>query len=176
MNEKKLVKALLSWVKTLMLAVLVGVIVNTTLLASAHVVSGSMENTIMTDSRVMGLRVAYLFNEPGRFDVILFNSPNNDSPVPYVKRIIGIPSEKVEIINGKIFIDDSNIPLDDYFIKEVAQGNAGPFFVPEGCYFVLGDNRDGSSDSRHWENRYVPREYIIGRLYLIYFPSPQMLD
>jgi len=135
-----------------------------------------MENTIMTDSRVMGLRVSYLLNEPGRYDIILFNPPDDVTSIPYVKRIIGLPNETVNIIEGKVYINDSDIPLDDSFIKDTARGNYGPFIIPDNCYFVLGDNRNGSNDSRHWSNKYVPRDNIIGRLYLELYPSPHLLD
>ena len=176
MKKKRVIKELLSWIRTLAVAAVCAFVINNTLVASALVVSSSMENTIMTDSRVMGLRVAYLLSEPGRFDIILFQPPDDETSIPYVKRIIGLPGEKVEIINGKVYIDDSDTPLDDSFVKETARGNFGPYEVPEGCYFVLGDNRNGSRDSRYWDNKYVPRNSILGRLYIEYFPSLHLLD
>jgi len=176
MNKNKVVSEILSWTKHIAIAVVCGLIINYTLVASALVVSSSMENTIMTDSRVMGLRVAYLINEPDRFDIILFQPPDDAASMPYVKRIIGLPNEKVEIIDGKVYIDDSEIPLDDSFTKEEMRGNYGPYFVPAGSYFVLGDNRNGSQDSRYWANAFVPRDNIIGKLYIELYPSPHILD
>jgi len=176
MKKKRKVKEILSWVKHLVIALACALIINNMLVASAVVVSSSMENTIMTDSRVMGLRVAYLVSEPNRFDIILFQPPDDEASIPYVKRIIGLPYEKVEIIDGKIYIDDSAVPLDESFIKEVARGDFGPYFVPDNSYFVLGDNRNGSRDSRYWVNQFVPRDNIIGRIYIEYFPSPHLLD
>jgi len=176
MKESKFKKELISWIRTIAIAVILGVIVNSTVIASTHVISGSMEDTVMTNSRVMGFRLSYLIGEPGRFDIIVFNTPENDSSIPYVKRIIGLPNEKVEIIDGKVFIDDSDVPLDDSFVKGVAQGSYGPFHVPENSYFVLGDNRNSSVDSRHWVNKYVKRGDIIGKLYFEYFPTPRLLD
>jgi len=176
MKKKRIVKEILSWIRSLVIALVCALIINKTLIASAVVVSSSMENTIMTDSRVMGLRVSYVFSEPKRFDIILFHPPDDEASIPYVKRIIGLPNEKVEIKSGKVYIDDSDVPLDDSFVKEVARGDYGPFSVPDGCYFVLGDNRNGSNDSRHWKNRYVPKENIIGRLYIELYPSPHILD
>jgi len=176
MEKRSLGKEIFSWVKTLAIAFICALIINNTLIASALVVSSSMENTIMTDSRVMGLRVSYLVSEPQRFDIILFDPPIGGDSFPYVKRIIGLPTEKVEIIDGLVYIDDSTTPLDDSFIKGEARGDFGPFFVPEGSYFVMGDNRNGSNDSRHWENKYVPRESILGKLYFEYYPTPHMLQ
>ena len=176
MNKKRVIKEILSWVMTIAIAFIIAFVLNHTLVASALVISSSMENTIMTDSRVMGLRVAYIFHEPNRFDIILFTPPDDETSLPYVKRIIGLPNEKVEIIDGKVYIDDSDTPLDDSFIRENARGSYGPYYVPEGSYFVLGDNRNGSNDSRFWVNKFVPRESIQGKIYFEYFPSPHLLD
>ena len=176
MKKNKIAKEVLAWTKTLALAFVFAFIVNNTLIASALVVSSSMENTIMTDSRIMGLRTVYVISEPDRFDIILFHPPDSETPIQYVKRIIGLPNEKVEIIDGKVYIDDSDVPLDEPFIKEAAWGNYGPFFVPEDSYFVMGDNRNNSNDSRHWTNKFVPRDNIIARLYIEYFPTPHLLN
>ena len=177
MKEKNIKKEIFSFVRMVIIAVACGIIINTTIIASAHVISGSMENTVMTDSRVMGLRFIYYFSEPDRFDIILFHPPEGESSTyPYVKRIIGLPNERIQIIDGKVYIDDSAVPLDEGFVKGFAYGNYGPFEVPDNCYFVMGDNRNGSIDSRHWSNRFVPRSSIIAKLYLEYFPSPQIFS
>jgi len=176
MKAERVKKEILGWVKTVVIAFVCALIINNTLIASALVISSSMENTIMTDSRVMGLRVAYVFSEPKRFDIILFQPPDDETSIPYVKRIIGLSNEKVEIIDGKVYINDSDVPLDDSFIKEEAYGDYGPYYVPEGCYFVMGDNRNGSSDSRAWVNKFVAKDKILGKIYFEYFPSPHLLD
>ena len=152
----------------------IAVILNTTVFANAVVISGSMENTIMTNSRVFGARLAYLFDEPKRFDIILFDDPDNISAIPLLKRIIGLPNETVEIIDGKVYIDGSDIPLDDSFIKEEARGNFGPFYIPENCYFVLGDNRNYSHDSKNWANSFVSIETILGKVFVVYYPMPKI--
>ena len=93
-----------------------------------------------------------------------------------IKRIIGLPNEKVEIIDGKVYIDDSISPLNEVFIKGFASGNFGPFNVPDNNYFVMGDNRNSSIDSRHWNNRFIPRSSIIAKLYLEFYPTPHIFD
>ena len=175
MKKEKLKKELLSSIRAIVIAIVLGIIINSTLIVSAQVISASMENTIMTNSRVAGLRISYIFNEPNRFDIILFNPPDEDSDIPYVKRIIGLPNEKVDIIDGKVFINDSTIPLDDSFIKGIARGNFNSFYIPDNCFFVMGDNRNGSVDSRHWNNSFVSRDNIIAKLYIEYFPKPRIL-
>jgi len=176
-KEKNIKKEILSYVRVIAIAVVCGLIINYTIIASAHVVSGSMENTIMTDSRVMGLRLTYLVSKPNRFDIILFHPPEGEvSEHPYIKRIIGLPNEKIEIIDGKVYINDSTTPLEEDYVKDIAHGSFGPFEIPENSYFVMGDNRNGSSDSRHWINSFVTKKSIIAKLYLEYFPSPHFLD
>ena len=176
MNTTKISKEIFAWAKTLVITFVCALIINHTLVASALVISSSMENTVMTDSRVMGSRIAYIFNEPQRFDIILFQPPDDETSIPYLKRIIGLPNEKVEIIDGKVYIDDSEVALDDSFIKEEARGDFGPFYVPEDSYFVMGDNRNGSNDSRFWEHKYVSRDKILGKIYFEFYPSPHMFD
>jgi len=175
MDKRRVVKEVLSWVKTLVIAFVLAFTINNTLVANAWVISSSMENTIMTESRVMGSRVAYVLREPQRFDIILFQPPDNDASIPYVKRIIGLPHERVKIINGHVYINDSGVPLDEFFVRGDFWGNFGPFYVPADSYFVLGDNRNNSHDSRHWINSFVPRDNIIGKLYFEFFPTPRLL-
>ena len=89
----------------------------------------------------------------------------------FIKRVIGLPGETVNIIDGKVYINDSQVPLDDSFTPETPQGSFGPYEVPEGCYFMLGDNRENSEDSRFWVNKYVQEDKILGKVYFRYFPS-----
>jgi len=172
---KDFARGLFSWIRAFAIAIVIGVIINNTLITSAIVVSASMESTIMTNSRVMGLRVAYVFRDPDRFDIILFEPPDGNVSMPFVKRIIGLPNETVTIIDGNVFINDSTVPLYEFYLREPASGNYGPFVVPEDSFFVMGDNRNRSNDSRHWINSFVSRDEIIGRLYFEFFPTPQLL-
>ena len=176
MKKKHIMKEILSWVKYLAVSLAIVLIINNTLIANAVVISGSMESTIMTDSRVIGSRLAYVLGEPERFDIILFKYPDDETADPFVKRIIGLPNEKVEIIDGKVYIDDSDVPLDDSFIKEEARGSYGPFYVPEGSYFVMGDNRNDSWDSKNWTHKFVARDKILGKIFVEYYPTPKLFD
>ena len=176
MTKKKIFKELFWWVRCAIISIIFAVVFNSFIIANAVVISGSMESTIMTDSRVIASRLAYLFDEPQRYDIILFRDPDGNSSIPFVKRIIGLPNETVEIIEGKVYIDNCETPLNDYFIRENAHGNFGPFEVPENSYFVLGDNRNNSLDSKNWENSFVIKNMIIGKLYASYFPSFKILD
>lgn len=121
----------------------------------------SMENTIMTYDRIFGFRLAYGFNmnvfgneisrkwkDPERFDIVIFKYPDDESQL-FIKRIIGLPGDKVEIIDGKVYINDSETPLEDSYVPETPLGSFGPYEVPENCYFMMGDNRNNSKDSRY---------------------------
>ena len=123
---------------------------------SAKVPSGSMENTIMTGDRLIGARFMYWFDGPDRGDIVLFQYPVNPKDL-YIKRCIGLPGETVEIKEGKIYIDGSDKPLkEDYLKEEWTTLNDGLIFhVPEDSYFMLGDNRNSSADSRYWADEAI---------------------
>ena len=101
--------------------------------------------------------------------IVIFRYPDDESQL-FIKRIIGLPGETVEIIDGKIYIDGSSQPLQDVNTKETPLGSFGPFKVPENCYFVMGDNRNNSLDSRYWKNTYVRRDEILGKAIFRYWP------
>ncbi|MCL2352955.1 MAG: signal peptidase I [Firmicutes bacterium] len=178
--QRNLSDELISWARTLGFAVIFALFLSKVVIVNAKVVSGSMENTIMTGDRVAGLRIEYLFENPKRYDIVMFR-PTDGGKVPYVKRVIGLPGETVNIRGGKVYITDKNgvedpVPLDDSFTAEPpASEYAGPFKVPENCYFMLGDNRNHSSDSRWWADPYVPKSDILGRVLCKYYPGIDML-
>lgn len=154
--------------------VVVVFIVNNVLLINAKIPSESMEDTIMTGDRIFGNRLAYINKDPQRFDIVIFKYPDDETQL-FIKRVIGLPGETVEIRDGKVYIDGSETPLDDSFTPEPPQGNWGPEVVPEGSYFMLGDNRNRSKDSRFWTNTFVKKEKILGKAVLRYFPSPKLI-
>lgn len=156
---------------TIVFTVVLVFLLKTYVVINATVPTGSMENTILPGDNIMGLRISYLFEEPERGDVIFFYFPDDESQ-KYVKRIIGMPGEKVTITDAKIYINDSEVPLDEPYLKEEWIGGIGPyeFQVPDGCYFVLGDNRNASADARYWQNPYVKKEKIIGKAIFTYYP------
>jgi signal peptidase I len=111
-----------------------------------------------------------MFSEPDVYDIVVFRGAE-DSSVLYVKRIIGLPGDEVNIVNGQVFINGSHIPQRSDFVHGALVGNFGPYIVPEDHFFVLGDNRVSSVDSRHWRSSYVSRDQILGRAIFRYFPG-----
>jgi signal peptidase I len=127
-----------------------------------------MENTIMTNDRVVAFRLFYLFSKPKRFDIVVFPAPDEPETL-FVKRVIGLPGETVNIINGKVYIDGSSEPLDDSFTIGDDRSNFGPYDIPDDNYFMMGDNRELSKDSRYWENAGVREDTILGKVIFRYY-------
>ncbi|MCL2462143.1 MAG: signal peptidase I [Defluviitaleaceae bacterium] len=173
-------REIIEWVKTILFAVIVAVFIGQVVIVNAEVPSGSMEDTIMTDSRVVAFRLDYLFNAPQRYDIVVFRWPDDRSQL-FIKRVIGLPGETVSIRDGEVYITGADgvenpAPLDDSFILAPMYDEAPmTFHVPEGCYFMLGDNRNISDDSRRWNEPFVPKSDILGKAVFEYYPSVKML-
>ena len=161
-------KELLSWVIVIGVAAALAFAINRFVLMKTVITSSSMRPTMEVDEHVIANRLAYLFSDPKRGDMVFFANPDDESET-YVKRIIGLPGEKVEIKKGKIYINDSDKPLDEpYLFEKADKENFGPYFVPEDCYFMLGDNRNISHDARYWDNTFVSRDKIYGKAWFGY--------
>ena len=173
MSDKRVRKEIFEWVLTIAAAVMVALFINNFIIVNATVPTSSMEKTIMTNDRVIGLRFAYHSSEPERGDIIIFRFPD-DEKILYIKRIIGMPGDTVEIHDGGVYIDGSL--LDEPYLKVTTEGEFGPYTVPEGHYFMMGDNRNNSADSRFWDNPFLEREKIVGKAVLRYWPSIKKLN
>lgn len=173
MSDKRVRKEIFEWVLTIAAAVMVALFINNFIIVNATVPTSSMEKTIMTNDRVIGLRFAYHSSEPERGDIIIFRFPD-DEDILYIKRIIGMPGDTVEIHDGGVYIDGSL--LDEPYLKVTTEGEFGPYTVPEGHYFMMGDNRNNSADSRYWDNTFLEREKIVGKAVLRYWPSIKKLN
>ncbi len=175
-KKKDWKKEVLEWVKIIISAAAIAFVLNTFVIANSRVPTGSMENAIMPGDRVVGIRPAYLFSEPERGDVIIFRYPDDES-VFYVKRIIGLPGDTVEIKNGLVYINGSETPLDESYIKEPMLPEVSTIYeVPEDSYFMMGDNRNYSLDSRRWKNTYVHKDKIVAKVLFRYYPNIQMIE
>lgn len=176
-------KEALEYAKLIIKVILVVFVVDYVIFINAQIPSQSMQNTVMKGDRLFGNRLAYGMNlrvfgkevfsvkwkDPERFDIIIFHYPDDESQL-FIKRLIGLPGETVEIKDGKVYIDGSEEPLDDSFTAETPIGDFGPFEVPEGHYFMMGDNRQHSHDSRFWNDSFVSFEQIVGKAGLRYWP------
>ena len=153
-DKKSIIKEIRDYVFVIVLAFALAFLMNKFVYANAEVPTGSMIPIVQPGDRLIVNRLAYLFEEPQRGDIVMFIYPDNEKD-NYLKRIIGLPGEKVEIRDGLVYINDSKKPLSEPYLNDPPNGDFGPYNVPEGCYFMLGDNRDISQDSRYWKNKYV---------------------
>lgn len=150
-------------VETILLALVLFLVINT-LSARVRVENVSMKPTLQPGDFLLVNRVAYKLGDPSIGDIVVFHAPGA-SDMDYIKRIIGLPGNVVRVNNGTVTVNDQ--PLYEPYIAD-PPNYSGEWIVPEGEYFVLGDNRNNSSDSHLWG--FVPREDIVGKAMLIYWP------
>jgi signal peptidase I len=166
---------------TIAVALVIAIALRTFVVQGYRIPSGSMENALLKGDFILVNKLAYRFGEPEPGDIIIFAYPLNPSKT-FIKRIVAGPGETVEIVSKTLFID-GNIPVHLYLAKHTDpfihsaeysnRDNFGPFEVPPGHYFLMGDNRDNSRDSREWG--FLERECIEGKASFIYFswaPDP----
>lgn len=171
---KKVLKEIWSWIQIIVIAAIIAFVLNHFIIANSRVPSASMENTIMTGSRLIGNRLQYYFSDPQRGDIIIFRYPDNED-IFFVKRIIGVGGDTIDILGGKVYINGAL--LEEPYIKEPMIPEPDMHYeVPEGAYFTLGDNRNNSGDSRRWQNTYVYKDKIIAKVLFQYFPAVKSIQ
>jgi signal peptidase I len=161
--DKKVIKEIISWVMVFVVAFLLALFINKVLVFKLIIPTGSMIDTINIGDRVFAYRQAYLFKEPEKGDIIIFPFPDDESE-DYIKRIIGVPGDVLDIKNGELYINGELIDESDYITGPMNKNESfGPVTVPEDSYFVMGDNRNDSRDSRYWNNKFVKKDKIKGK-------------
>lgn len=125
----------------------------------------SMQPTLQSNQYLLVNKTAYMFGEPQRGDIVVFRSPQ-DPRRDLIKRIVALPGEEVEVRGGVVYVDDT--ALEEPYILDRPQYLFNKRKVPENEYFVLGDNRNNSSDSHVWD--WLPRASLIGRAWVSYWP------
>jgi signal peptidase I len=151
-------------------AAVLSLVIITFIVQAFYIPSGSMEPTLMVNDRILVAKFLYRVEPVQRGDVIVFRYPLNPQR-DFVKRVIGLPGDHVQLKEGVVYVGGNRWSEKGYTIKPDF-GNYGPVVVPAQDFFVLGDNRNNSEDSRFFG--YVPRENIIGKALFIYWP-PQRI-
>ena len=151
--------------ETLILSLVLFVSINI-ISARIRVDGDSMLPTMVSGEYVVINRLSYRFGSPQPGDIIVFHYPR-DPREEYIKRVIGLPGDVVEVQNGKVYVNGQAL-VEDYI--NVKMNYTGKWEVPADALFVLGDNRNNSSDSHDWGT--VPMDYVIGKAILVYWPPP----
>lgn len=162
--------------KTIGVSIILALGIRTFVAEARYIPSGSMLPTLEINDRLIIEKVSYRFTNPRRGDIIVFVPPNQLNQRSFrdafIKRVIGLPGEKIEVKDGKVFINDQ--PLQENYTEAPPDYQWGPEVVPEDSFLVLGDNRNNSFDSHFWG--FVPRENIIGRAAVRFWPPNRIGD
>ncbi len=160
---------LIAWFKTLASAAVYATLIVTFGFQVARVEGMSMAPTLEDQDRLIVNKLDYIIGEPHRGDIVMLYYPI-DPKKSFVKRVIAEEGDTVRIVDGHVFVNEA--PIDDKYVPDEYRDHNdwGPQVVPEGYYFVMGDHRNNSSDSRHWG--FVPKKYIIGKVQIRWWPVP----
>ncbi len=157
-----------SWLQdtleTILLAAILFIVINA--LTGRYQVHGqSMEPSLHNGQYLIASKVAYWLHPPERGDVVVLTPPHGDSPVPYIKRVIGVPGDLVEVREQRVWVN--GIALNEPYLN-APPNYPGNWVIAAGQYFVLGDNRNNSSDSHTWG--LLPEDHILGKAFFSYWP------
>ena len=159
----------MAWVKTLASAAVYATLIVTFGFQVARVEGQSMAPTLADQDRLIVNKLAYRLADPPRGDIVMLYYPLNPDK-SFVKRVIAEEGDTVRIVDGRVFVNDVPMPDEQVPPEYRSHDDLGPKVIPEGYYFVMGDHRNNSSDSRHWG--FVPKKYIIGKVQLRWWPVP----
>lgn len=165
-KNKKNKHPIIELLQAILIAFLIAFVIRTFLFQPFWVPSTSMVPTLKVNDRIIVNEIFLRYAHIGRGDVMVFEYPL-DRELIYVKRIVGLPGETIEIKNDGIYIDD--VMLDEPWLEnDFSYEQLGPLTIPDDAYFALGDNRPFSADSRYWG--FVPEENFVGKASVIYWP------
>jgi len=172
MNES-VKREIREWVESIVVAVVLALIIRTFVVQAFKIPTGSMRTTLLEGDRILVNKFIYRFKEPGRGDIVVFRYPE-DMKKDFIKRLIAFGGEELEIKDGEIYINGKMVE-EPFSIRQVYYYNHSPYGdtgqkikVPEGAYYMLGDNSGSSRDSRYWG--FVPRKNLIGKAMFLYWP------
>lgn len=165
-RKKKEKSALREMLEVVVVALALAFLIKTFVVGNFWIPSESMVPTIEVNDKVIVTNFSYWFAEPERGDVIVFRFPH-DPKKDYIKRCIGLPGETIQFKDSKLYVNGELVE-EPYLPEGLEFEDYGPVQVPEGQYFMCGDNRNHSSDSRVWG--FVEKKLIIGKAQVIYWP------
>lgn len=152
------------WIVPLLIAVILTLVLRTYVVEARQIPSESMEPTLKISDIICIDKLFFRISKLERGDIIVFWPPV-ETEFPYVKRLVGLPGETIEIREGKVLIDGCEI---DEPYAQAWWGNYGPVVIPEGALFFMGDNRGSSADSREWG--FAEADRVIGKVFSVVWP------
>ena len=152
-------------IETIVITLLLYFLIRTFLFENYRVLGHSMDPTLENEQFLVVNKLGYRLNDPERGDIVVFRDPRTDER-KLIKRVIGLPGETLEIQDGHVLINDQY--LEEGYIAAKGRYSQPPLVIPDGEYFVLGDNRNNSSDSHNWGT--LPREGMVGKAWVSYWP------
>jgi signal peptidase I len=184
-EKRKFIK---EYVEPILIAILIALFIRAFIVQAFKIPSSSMEDTLLIGDHILvnkfiyGIRIPYTnikffqYQKPKRGDIIVFIFPKDRSK-DFIKRVIATEGEKIEVIRNKIYINDRLIddPWGQFKMPRSSMEDYRPVRVPEGCLFVMGDNRDNSQDSRYWGFVNINND-VIGKAFIIYYSGPNFWE
>ncbi|MDB9527026.1 signal peptidase I [Oscillatoria sp. CS-180] len=174
-SSERSINPVVEGLQTLGLSIVLALGIRTFVAEARYIPSGSMEPTLEINDRLVVEKISYHLNPPQHGDIVVFWPPDNLFPEgkrrdAFIKRIIGLPGDTVQVTDGTVFVN--GVPLREDYIKDEPNYTFGPETVPPESYLVLGDNRNSSYDSHSWG--FVPAENIIGRAVVRFWPPSRV--
>lgn len=170
--EDRKVRKILNWVFQIMVTLILGVLVGISMFQSVTMQESAMEPTLQVGERFFINRAVYKVSSPKRDDIIVYKTSGSDDAALHIGRVIGLPGETVQISNGNILINGAvyNENKDFPEISNAGLASDG-VSLESGEYFILGDNRNNSEDSRYGDIGNINKKYIVGKVWFVISPK-----
>ena len=166
--KKSMKREIFEWIMVFVVAGAMAFVIRSLIFEPVRVDGESMMNTLQDKEFMITTKFDYILGDPERFDIVICNYPNTEDGMYRVKRIIGLPGETIELRNGDLYVNGEYV--EQNFEMTANSTNYGPFNVPSGHYFVMGDNRNNSKDSRNPLVGALDRKMIKGHVRCVVFP------